>query len=256
MRNESIAQTPKKTATLLEICAANLNSALIAEAAGADRIELCAALPLGGLTPSAGMILEVVRQFSIPVLPLIRPREGHFFYSKSEVAAMLLDIDFCKKKGCAGVVVGALTEYNQLNINVLREMVAVADGMDVVCHRAFDFTENPAESLEILIELGFTRVLTSGQKSSAFLGRNLIADLIKQAAGRIEIMPGSGVNPENVRQILIETGAKSVHLSAAKPVILNQNLDLPGLESGWMESDAAMIRAVCSAMYPEAPLRT
>lgn len=227
----------------LEVCAANIASAITAETGGADRIELCSALPLGGLTPGPGLILEAVRLLTIPVFPLIRTREGHFTYSKAEVEAMCADILFCKKAGCAGVVFGALTSDGQPDIPVLEKLLAAAEGIESVHHRAFDFTKNPSDALEILIKMGFSRVLTSGGAPTALEGKSLIIKLLQQSAGRIEIMPGSGIRVATIRQLADETGAKSFHFSASKRV--EQPGDgLPGLETSWEETDVKIVRAM------------
>jgi copper homeostasis protein len=231
----------------LEICAANLLSGLTAEKSGADRIELCSALSVGGLTPSAGLIATVLQQVSIPVFPLIRVREGNFCFSEIEIEAMILDIDFCKKIGCAGIVVGALNTDNSLNINALRRFSEAADGLELVCHRAFDFTKNPFDSMEKLIDLGFKRILTSGAKSTAFEGRELLKKLVDKSAGRIEIMAGAGIRLDNFQQIIAETGVDSIHLSASKIVHSDKN-GLENLSLNWQETDAAIVRKIKKLM--------
>ncbi len=227
----------------LEICAANLGSAIAAEKGGGDRIELCSALPLGGLTPGPGLILEAVRRLSIPVFPLIRPREGHFTYSDMEVEAMCEDIIFCKKAGCAGVVIGALTADGRPDEAVLGKLLAAAEGIEAVHHRAFDFAKNPFEALEIYIKMGFSRVLTSGGAPTALEGKSLIIKLLEQSAGRIEVMPGSGIRVETIRELAVATGAKSFHFSASK-MVEQPGEGLPGLETNWAESDVEIIRAM------------
>ncbi len=231
----------------LEVCAANLASALAAERGGADRIELCSALPLGGLTPGPGLIEEVVGRLGIPVFALVRPREGGFVYSKEEVRQMVADVLFCKKAGCAGVVVGAMTGDGRLDEVVLRELFAAAAGMGIVCHRAFDFVKDPSAALEVLIEIGFSRVLTSGGAATAMEGKSLIFNLLKQSAGQIEVMPGSGIRPSNIRELAVATGARSFHFSATR-MVGNVVAELPGLESGWLETDEEVVRAARLAL--------
>src|SRR5690349_7422881 len=148
-----------------EVCAVNIQSALIAEQAGANRIELCSGIDVGGLTPSPGVILSAVRDLQIPVNVLIRPREGDFCYSDQELRVMLDDIRFCRDAGAKGVVVGALTADGRLDLPKLEAMTREAGAIEMVCHRAFDFCVNPEEALEQLITLGFHRVLSSGQSN-------------------------------------------------------------------------------------------
>lgn len=203
----------------IEICATNLASTQAAKAAGATRIELCSALEVGGVTPSAGLIRAAVRESGLPVHVLIRPREGDFFYSKSEVKIMLDDIRTCKKLGAAGVVVGVLKKNGTLDLPILKKMLAAARPMEITCHRAFDCTPDPAAALENLIELGFDRVLTSGQTESAFDGRFLLKKLVEQSAGRIQIQPGAGITSENIGEIRRATGATNFHFTAKTRVL-------------------------------------
>jgi copper homeostasis protein len=227
---------------VFEICAVNIQSALAAERAGAHRIELCSALDAGGLTPSQGLIRAAVHQLKIPVNVLIRPREGHFCYSENELDIMLDDIRFCHEAGVHGVVVGALTADNQLDLPKMRAMKTMAGDMEIVCHRAFDFTVDPAAALEQLIALGYRRVLSSGQSATAWAGRLLLKKLVEQAADRISVMPGAGISAENIRVLAETTGAQEFHFTGKKKV--EGKVDIPGLESWYWESDEEMIRAI------------
>ena len=228
-----------------EICAVNIQSALAAERAGAHRIELCSALDAGGITPSQGLIRAAVHQLSIPVNVLIRPREGHFCYSDNELDIMLDDIRFCHEAGVNGVVVGALTTDGQLDLPKMQAMAVMAADMEIVCHRAFDFTTDPAAAREQLIALGYRRVLSSGQSPSAFEGRFLLKKMVEQAAGRIGIMPGAGISADNIRSIAETTGAQEFHFTAKKKV--TGAADIPGLESWFWESDEKLIRQTMQA---------
>lgn len=229
-----------------EICAVNIQSALAASRAGAQRIELCSALDAGGLTPSPGLIRAAIRQLAIPVNVLIRPREGHFCYSQAELDIMLDDIRFCREAGANGVVVGALTADNQLDIPKMLAMKEAAGSMEVVCHRAFDFTADPSAALEQLIALGYRRVLSSGQAASAFEGRFLLKTLVKQAAGRIGVMPGAGISAKNIHAIAETTGAREFHFTGKKKVA--GEADIPGLEGWFWESDDEVIREIIAQM--------
>lgn len=234
---------------MLEICAANLQSALAAQWAGAHRIELCCALDGGGLTPSAGLLREVCRRLDIPVQVLIRPREGNFCYDEREIAIMLDDIRFCRDMGADGVVIGALDANGRINIPQMQAMLDAAAGMDVTCHRAFDYTADPFKALETLIGLGVRRVLSSGQAETAWEGRFLLQKLVEQAAGRIAIMPGAGLSAQNIREVAQITGAREFHLSGRKKVVQpNPGKDIPGLEWWYWESDVEKIREVLGQM--------
>jgi copper homeostasis protein len=228
----------------LEVCAVNLASALAAQRAGAHRIELCVALDVGGLTPSAGQIRATVAALDIPVHVLIRAREGDFCYSDAEKNLMLEDIRFCRAEGAAGAVVGALTDENQLDTDFLRLCKKAAGEMDITCHRAFDFTHQPEKALEALIELGFTRVLSSGQAENAFEGRHLLKKWVAQSEGRIAVMPGGGITAQNIQAILEFTGAQDVHFTGKKKISSATAPALPGLALWHWESDEQEIRNI------------
>ncbi len=199
----------------MEVCCYNLESAIYAEAAGADRIELCANRHQGGTTPSYGM-LEVVRKIvEIPIFSMIRPRGGDFLYSKEELEVMLHDIQMAKELGMEGVVIGVLRKDGQVDIEVMSRLIEVARPLEVTFHRAFDLTPDPMKSLEDLKSLGVDRLLTSGHRSSAFEGMEVIISLVKSSQDKLLVMPGAGINEENLTQILQHTGAKEFHVSAS-----------------------------------------
>ncbi len=199
---------------ILEICAANIQSAINAETAGAHRIELCSELAVGGITPSFGMIQEVLKKVSIPVFVLIRPRSGNFTYSHDEFEMMKADILQSKKMGCAGIVSGVLNDDNTIDFNRTKELVELSKPLPFTFHRAFDWVPNPAEAIETLIKIGVNRVLTSGQKSTAELGIALLIPLKEQAKGRMQILPGGGINENNVK-LFKDAGFEEVHASAS-----------------------------------------
>ncbi|MCC7466928.1 MAG: copper homeostasis protein CutC [Saprospiraceae bacterium] len=230
-----------------EICAVNIQSALAAQEAGAHRIELCSALDVGGLTPSAGLIRAAVRSVNIPVHVLIRPREGDFCYTDEELDIMLEDIQECRQSGAAGVVVGALTPDGSLDLPKMKAMKTAARGLAVTCHRAFDFTADPAGALEQLIELGFTRVSSSGQADNAFEGRFRLKEWVDQSAGRIAVMPGGGINAGNILSVIAFTGAKDVHFTAKARVETQSRKALPGLETWHWESSMEGISEMIAA---------
>jgi copper homeostasis protein len=199
---------------IVEICANSFESAKAAKEGGADRIELCAELSVGGLTPSHGLIEKVMAELDIPVHVLIRPRSGNFTYSKDEIEVMAKDIVYCQKLWCSGVVCGALTSKNEVDVETTRRLMGAAAGMDFTFHRAFDWSREPHTALDALIRLGVTRLLSSGQESKAIDGISLLKELRKNSKGLIEIMPGSGISVENVLTFK-EAGFKSIHLSAS-----------------------------------------
>lgn len=234
---------------LFEICAVNLQSARAAERAGAHRLELCSALDGGGLTPSAGMIHAVVQSVNLPAHILIRPREGNFCYDKYELDLMLDDVRFCREAGAAGVVIGVLTRQGDLDLHALEALRDAAGPLDVTCHRAFDYARDPFAALESLVALGFRRILSSGQATTAFEGRFLLKQLVEKAAGRITVMPGAGISPKNIRDIAADTGAQEFHLTGRRKVVQpNPGGDIPGLEWWYWESSEEVIRATMEAV--------
>ena len=198
----------------LEICAFNLASALIAQQAGADRVELCAGPEEGGTTSSPGVIASAREKLRIPLYPIIRPRGGDFLYSDEEYRVMARDIEFCKKAGCNGVVFGILCADGSVDIPRCARLVEIAYPMGVTFHRAFDWASNPFEAMETIIRLGCERILTSGQRPTAEEGADLIDQLVRLADERIVIMPGSGVRASNIQALAEKTGASEFHTSA------------------------------------------
>ncbi len=203
----------------LEIAVASIESAIVAAAAGAHRLELCDNLGEGGTTPSYGTIAYAMQHIAIPVYPIIRPRGGDFNYSLAEHQVVLYDIAKCQDLGCKGVVIGMLDADGQINVSQLRDAITAAQGMQITFHRAFDRSKNALESLQILIDHGVQTVLTSGQMANAPLGSTNIAGYIQFANGRICIMPGAGVRANNLAALIAETNAEWYHSSAALPKI-------------------------------------
>ena len=200
---------------LLEVCTGNLASVIAAVKGGAERIELCSALSLDGLTPSIGL-LKYVRQTypQLKIHVLIRSCEGGFVYSKDDLETMLLDIHEASAYA-DGIVCGALTPDGDIDTEALRLMVEASEGKPFTFHRAFDKCRNPQKALEQMIDAGCKRILTSGQQPSAEQGIPLLHELNKQANGRIIIMPGGGVNEKNARLILDQTGCIEIHGSCS-----------------------------------------
>jgi copper homeostasis protein len=198
----------------LEICAFNLASALVAQQAGADRIEFCAGPEEGGTTPSPGAIRTAREQLRIALYPIIRPRGGDFLYSEEEYRSMIRDIEFCKQVGCNGVVFGILLPDGSVDKARCARLVEVAYPLGVTFHRAFDWCANPFEAMETITGIGCERILTSGQRPRAHEGIALIDQLVREADDRIVIMPGSGVRAGNIVELAEKTGASEFHTSA------------------------------------------
>ncbi len=203
---------------LVEICVEGIDGLLAAQENGADRVELCASLLEGGITPSYGTIREALRRATIPFHVIVRPRGGDFLYSDTEFVSMLADVAACREVGVAGVVVGCLTADGRIDEDRMAALVTAAGPLAVTCHRAFDMTRDPSEALEALVRCGVGRVLTSGQRDSAEEGAALLARLVKQAGERIVVMGCGGLDPGNAARIVAATGLKEIHFAAPRDV--------------------------------------
>lgn len=199
---------------LLEICVFNTATAIAAEQAGADRIELCENYANGGTTPSYGYLRTIREKIHIPVFPMIRPRGGDYFHTVDEIEIIRRDIILCGELGFEGVVFGLLNQDGTVDRANTARLVEAAYPMEVTFHRAFDRCSEPSEALETIIASGCNRVLTSGQEPKVTDGLGLVKQLVNQADGRIIIMPGSGLNSFNVADIIAKTGVAEVHTSA------------------------------------------
>lgn len=198
----------------IEICANSVLSCLAARDGGADRVELCAGIPEGGTTPSAGMIRSARESVDIGLNVIIRPRGGDFLYSDEEIGEMLYDIAVAREYGADGLVFGCLTPEGDIDMQSMGRLMDAAGDTPVTFHRAFDHARDPHDALEKIISLGCRRILTSGQKASADMGCGLLASLVAESGGRIAIMPGCGVNASNICHIATATGAREFHFSA------------------------------------------
>jgi len=202
----------------LEICVDNVESAIDAQKAGADRVELCNNLIEGGTTPGYGAILSARNNLNIGLNVIIRPRGGDFLYSDLEYDIMKRDIDICGECGVDGIVLGILKSDGTIDVERTAKLIELAHPMSTTFHRAFDMCSDPVQGLEDVIASGADRLLTSGQKDKAQDGAELISQLVGQAGGRIIIMPGSGINESNIAQIARETRAKEFHLTGRKVI--------------------------------------
>ena len=198
---------------ILEVCAFNIQSCMVAAQAGAGRIELCVDPLQGGTTPSYGLIQYVLEHVAIPAYPMIRPRGGNFVYDSDEVAIMKKDILLCRELGCPGIATGIQLPDGRIDTENLKRFVEWAYPMAVTCHKVFDATPDAFEALEALIAAGYSRILTSGLHKTAVEGMELLSKLVAQAGDRIIIMPGGGVRSMNIAQLVSGTGAKEYHSS-------------------------------------------
>ncbi len=241
----------------LEIACESLPSAIAAEEAGADRIELCQALTLGGLSPSAGLIKLVKKHLKIPVFVLIRPRKGDFLYTKEEFEVMLEDIYAAKTLNADGIVSGCLNEEGMVDISKTQRLIQAASPLPFTFHRAFDMCKDPFVNIDSLCEIGVKRILSSGQRADALSGAANIKAFIKASGKRINFMAGGGLRSHNVFEILKKTNVKEIHASAKALVYSSMqyrgqatmgNEDLEK-EFQWHEANAQMIKAIKQEIF-------
>jgi copper homeostasis protein len=226
---------------ILEIAANSVTSAIIAQFAGAGRLEFFTNISEGGTTPTYGQMKLLRDKIEIPVHVMLRPRGGDFLYNELEFEEMLHDLALIRQMGFAGIVFGILTADGHLDMVRNKTLVELAKPMNSTLHRAFDRTADPVKALEDAISCGFERILTSGQVSSAADGTALLEKLVQQAGDRIKILAGSGITPDNVLQVIAETGVNEVHSTAKTvkaPGMRYKNAALPG--------DAADVQYECS----------
>jgi copper homeostasis protein len=235
-----------------EICIDSVQGAVIAQEAGAARVELCDNLIEGGTTPSAGMIQTARAQVDIGLNVIIRPRGSDFCYSEVEFEVMKRDVELAGAWGADGVVIGVLTPEGCVDLERTGALIGLARPLSVTFHRAFDMVKNPHQSLEDLVTLGVDRVLTSGLENSALEGLDMIRDLVKQAENRITVMPGGGIHERNVLKIVQESGACEVHISARSQADSRMTFRNPRAYMGgefrspefaWKATDGDRIRA-------------
>ena len=237
---------------LLEVCVDTAGGLEVAVRGGADRIEICAALALGGLTPSVGWMGAAARA-ALPVHALIRPRAGGFVDDGQEVAVMIADIRAARRAGLAGVVIGAALPGGRLDGGALRAMIAAAGPMAVSLNRVFDLVPDMAEAVDLAVSLGIGRILTSGGAVRAVEGLERLAAIHAHAAGRIGILPGSGITAENVGDLLARLPVGEVHASCSAPVLGGGSFDggaerLGFAGPGLRATSAASVRALKAAM--------
>lgn len=245
---------------LLEICCGSAADVLEAAAAGANRVELCSALPLGGLTPSLGE-MEIAKAQGIPVMALLRPREGGFCYSEPEFETMLYDAKSLLAHGADGLVFGVLHADGTVDEERCGRLCQIAGKKEKVFHRAIDVVPDWKAALDSLIRLGFTRVLTSGQAASAPEGAKTIRAMREYAAGRLQILPGGGIKIPLAAALIRETGCSQLHASLKKPCRDRSASGNPAVrfgsapaadEEGFFAADRAQIAALRALLDKEA----
>ena len=219
------------TPVSVEVCAYSLFSCLAADRAGAQRVELCASPWEGGTTPSAGLVEQALKETSLEIHAMVRPRGGDFVYDETEKQTMLAEARSLIAQGVHGIVVGALKPNGDVDVAFLREFRKIAGDRELTCHRAIDVSRDPIQMMEELISLGFNRILTSGGKNKALDGLENIAALVQAAKGRIQIMAGSGVNPVNCLDF-VQIGVNAVHLSARTTRNSEMEYRRPGISMG------------------------
>lgn len=236
---------------LLEIAANSVESAVAAQAGGADRVELCANLGEGGTTPSFGSIAIVRERLRLPLHVLIRARAGDFVSSPAELDAMRRDVDACARLGCDGIVIGLLDAEGGVDVAGCRALLEAAGTMDITFHRAFDVVADRAAAMERVIGLGCSRILTSGGADTALDGTAVIASDIERAAGRIALMAGAGLTPRNIGEVARLTRVRELHASAK---VFDPGIGAEGpagLALSHWRSDEAVVRALREALDGE-----
>ena len=237
---------------LLEVCVDSVESAMIATRGGADRIELCSNLIIGGTTPGIALYREARRYTDTKIFTMIRPRFGDFLYTEHEFACMQQEVELFCKEGTDGIVIGCLREDGSLHMEQMKALIKQAGTKQITLHRAFDMCKDPVETLEQAIELGVTTILTSGQQENCLKGMSMISQLNELARGRLKIMAGGGVNAEVIRQYKVQVPALTTfHMSGKKIIESNMNyrstqvhMGLPGISEYEIQStDEEAVRA-------------
>lgn len=222
---------------MIEICVEGIDGFLAAQAAGADRVELCASLVEGGLTPSLGTIRAACAAARIPVHVIIRPRGGDFLYSEPEFQTMLDDVRALRDEGVAGVVFGCLARDGRIDEARMTALVEAAGPLAVTCHRAFDMTRDPEEAVAALIGCGVDRVLTSGQHDTAVDGLDILRRTVAAAAGRLKVMACGELDASNIAQVWAESGADELHFAALVTRDGGMEFRNPGVGMGGTDLD-------------------
>lgn len=232
------------TRPFLEVSIEGVDGLLVAQENGADRVELCASVLEGGITPSIGMVREALRRARIPVFVIVRPRGGDFLYSEAEFESMRQDVMALKDLGVPGVVTGCLTAGGEVDEQRTAELLRLARPMSFTFHRAFDMVRDPVQALEALIKLGVDRLLTSGQRGTAVEGLANLKHLGLVANGRIIVMPCGSIRAANVGQVCRETGLWELHFAAHKSESSAMTYRNPQVAMGLTEQDHEYVKTV------------
>ena len=218
---------------LVEVCVQNVEAALLASKAGADRLELCENLAAGGVSPSEALVHEVQNLIDIPIHVLVRPRDGGFLYNASEYETILQEIQAYKKLGVAGIVIGVLKEDQTIDLDRIREIRRLTEDLHLTFHRAFDLVPDPIQAIKDLEKIEVNTLLTSGQKDAAIEGLAFLQEL-KTLTANLTIMPGAGINPENIK-VFKDAGFDAVHFSGTRKLGISPGI--PGSDFGDQRSD-------------------
>lgn len=249
---------------VLEVCADCVQSAIAAEKGGADRIELCSNLVIGGVTPGKALYKLVRKYTDIRLRVLLRPRYGDYCYNKYEFEQMKEEVQMYRELGASGVVIGMLNPDGTLDIERMSELVKIAENMDVALHRCFDACVNPMDALEEAITLGMRTILTSGQKVTGWEGRQLLNKLQEKSAGRIEILAAGAINAESIKKLVPATGITSYHMSGKQEVesLMEYRMEETGTGLSqlnefilWETSEEA-VRQACAVVNHVLPIKT
>ena len=244
---------------LIEVCVSSVADAVDAVSAGAGRLEICCALDVGGLTPSVALLESVLARVTVPVVAMIRPRPGGFNYQADEIRTALSDAQWALRLGASGVVFGFLKADGCIDAARCQAMIETAGERDTVFHRAFDFVHDPLATADQLVGLGVTRLLTSGQRSSALEGADMIRTIADRTRGKLQVMPGGGIRPENVCTVLEKTGCDQLHVGAAlakedRSLDGNPDIDLVAAQflrgNTFRKLDSQMISQLARAVLP------
>lgn len=223
------------TQLLIELCVEGIDGLVAAQEGGADRVELCASLLEGGLTPSMGTVRQALAVATIPFHVIVRPRGGDFLYSELEFRSMLDDVRALRELGVAGIVIGCLTPEGRIDESRMRELVEAAGPLAVTCHRAFDMTRDPEEAIEALVRCGVGRVLTSGQRDTGILGLEILKRTVRAARGRIKVMACGALDEASIATVLTQSGADELHFSA--PITIDGGMSFRNAEVGMGGTD-------------------
>ncbi len=231
------SDSKRGTSPLIEICVEGIDGLIAAQEAGADRVELCASLVEGGITPSLGTVRMAVALATVTFHVIVRPRGGDFLYSDAEFRSMLADVEALRELGVAGIVVGCLNADGTIDEERMSELAGSASPMNVTCHRAFDMTRDPLEALEALVRCKVGRVLTSGQRDTAVEGAELLKTLVERAGDRIIILGCGALAPDTIAEVRRSTGLRELHFAALKDVASGMDYRNPRVGMGGSDLD-------------------